>query len=63
MALTLAEQTLILSCLENYEDTLQEHRGAYVANGNKTGANHVDYLLEIVVSAKSKIKSSLEESK
>ena len=62
MKLSLAEQTLILSCLENYEDTLQEHRGAYVANGNKTGANHVDYLLEIVVSAKSKIKSSLEEN-
>ena len=41
MTLTLAEQTLILSCLENYEGTLQEHRGAYVANGNETGAKHI----------------------
>ena len=63
MELTLAEQTLILSCLENYEGTLQEHRGAYMANGNETGAKHVDFLLEIVASAKSKLNSELGYSK
>lgn len=61
MKLTLAEQTLILSCLENYEDTLQEHRGAYVSAGNQKGVEHVDYLLEIVVSAKTKINKMIKE--
>lgn len=61
MKLTLAEQTLILSCLENYEDTLQDHRGAYVSVGNKKGVEHVDYLLEIVVSAKDKINKMIKE--
>ena len=61
MKLNLSEQTVILACLENYEYTLQEHRGAYVAIGNEKGAKHIDRLLSVVASAKAKINDMIKE--
>lgn len=61
MKLNLSEQTLILSCLENYEYELQDERGSYVSIGNREGAMHIDRILAVVASAKAKINKMIRE--